>query len=123
MFAFGKRLHTVEHDIIAFDILFKQSRHIVTINKDVDVFVNLQGEIVTPNRHYTISLNKVRLNRKKMDKGLYQYKYGYKTFSKKPNKEKGSIIVPVIIPKGAHCCQNIFGSILSTEVIYPNKFQ
>lgn len=122
MFAFAKRLTKVECDIIAFDVLFKETEYINTLGRQVNIYVNLRGEVITPNRSYSIPINKIRVNRKKIDKGLYTYKYGYKTFSQKPAREKDSIIVPVIIPKGSYCCQNIFGHILSSEVIYPNKF-
>ena len=122
MFAFGKRLTKVSDDIIAYDVLFRETEYINTLNKRVNIFVNLRGEVITPNRSYAIPVSRIRNNRHKIDKGLYTYKYGYKTFSKKPAVGKDSIVVPVIIPKGSYYSQNIFGHILSSEIIYPNKF-
>lgn len=122
MFAFGKRLSRVEHDIIAYDILFFREQYINPLKKYVKTYNNLAGNIVTPSCKYEYPVSKVRINRVKVDKGLYLYRYGFKTFSAKPAKQKNCVVVPVIIPAGAYYSYNLFGQILSTEIIYPNKF-
>lgn len=122
MFTFGKRLTKVSHDIIAYDILTKSSRYFRSLDKYVDVYSNMNGDTIAPSIRYKCSIQKVRLSRTKMDKGLYVYKHGYKVFASKPALPKNCVIVPVIIPAGAFYSYNLFGQILSTEIIYPNKF-
>ena len=121
MFTFGKRLTKAQNDIIAYDIVFKSNRFIKSLDKNIYVFTNLDGSIITPSVHYKTNVQKMRLNRHRMDKGLYLYKHGYKTFCE-PRKQKDGIIVSVIIPAGAYFACNLFGQIISSEIIYPNKF-
>ena len=123
MFTFGKRLQKVDNDIIAYDLLFKGSKHFTSLGKDVDIFYNLKGDIITVNSSYKCSLKKMRLNRQRIDSGLYTYRYGFEVFAQRPHCPKGYVVVPVIIPKGSYYSYNLFGHILSSEVIYPNKFK
>lgn len=122
MFAFGKGLKQAKNDIIGYDILFTQERYIKPLQKYAKVFVNLNGDIITPSCRYYQSIHKIRQNRKKVDRGLYTYKYGFKLFASKPKGIKDAVIVPIIIPRGAYFSYNLFGQMLSSEVIYPNRF-
>lgn len=122
MFAFGKGLKKTDHDIIGYDLLFRQNRHMSLLERHVEYFVNLRGDVITPSCAYKMSINKIRNSRHRIDQGLYTYKYGFKVFSSKPHKVKDAVVVPVIIPKGSYYSYNLFGQILSSEVIYPNKF-
>lgn len=126
MFTFGKRLKKAEHDIIAYDLLFKSSKYINVLSnnlKKVDIYYNLRGEVVTPNSMMEVLVYKMRINRRQIDKGLYAYRYGCEVFADKINTSaKDAIVVPVIIPAGAYYSYNLFGHILSSKVIYPNKF-
>lgn len=122
MFAFGKRLEKADHDIIGYDLLFRQNRHMSLLERHVEYFVNMRGDVITPNCSYKMSINKIRSSRHRIDQGLYTYRYGFKVFASKPQKVKDTVVVPVIIPKGSYFSYNLFGQILSSEVIYPNKF-
>ena len=122
MFTFGKGLKKAKHDIIAYDLLFKSIKRVASLNKDVNIYYNLKGEVITVNGSYNCHVKKIRLGRTRIDKGLFSYKYGFEVFANRPPCPEGYVVVPVIIPKDSYYSYNLYGHILSSAVIYPNKF-